>query len=324
MASHLRGVAGLNFRKVNKQPNNSLFMAKLAEIIEDEDKIFILDGSARGHSDFCWENYEGWYASSLDITELKKEIEGVTKFDELLKDHTLPGKIVTTPGITKELETYARIITDNIQFLTLSQPTFRGNIDPRTRKRAGKRIEQRWHCDKKMQDMSKLYGVLQSCAYHSEEAELKITDMRYTLLFEAIKTISETLHLKHDTSQRLGRRTEDKSYYSYVDEEITATLYWLSLFTDWQPALITRDTDFFPLIKTTRAFLGSGGFGDYLTQNPITVYMGSRDHDKGVVEDVSKTEFNRGYNSSFPNDLLPIKILEIKKTIAPQLAALIA
>ncbi len=115
----------------------------------------------------------------------------------------------------------------------------------------------------------------------SKKSEIRIHGGSYEDLVNVIKTLGKILELKQDTNKFY--ETITKRGLSDTDERIVATAYWISMFSDKQPILITRDGDFTRLFWITgrllgaHEFEGNQHFRKSLEQNPVKVYHKNRD-----------------------------------------------
>ena len=274
-------------------------MLSLPEIVENEE-MMILDTSLSGGNDFGWNTYEANKYEDLSSDLLKKELEEVIIFKKLLENSSSN----TIWSITEEIKKYEEIINEKIRYLSENSLNHynKNRGKEKRERRSNNRKEKR---ERKNSNVKSLLIKLQNETYKarrlSENKELEIKDPRYNILLEMTKLVSREAKLKKDKKYALGKRNEDRSYDSDTDEKLTACLYYQSLFSDKNPSLITKDTDFVFLLEIATRLIGSDVFLPYnesfrkrILENPFKLYL----RGNGEYE-LRETGKNMSYTKTF-------------------------
>ena len=246
---------------------------KLAEILDSEELI-IADGCirARDESDFCWKIYHSMHPGFLNSESLKEQIEVMQGFKQIFQN----PNVYSIEEVTAEVREFERIVGEKIKF-------FNSGNTPRRKRR--KRVIKKQNKEVKNL-LENLHQEIYQSRRLSENSQLeqihKLKDSNYNLLLDMVKLIGDERGLKKDTAFRMGKHTEDRSQNSDTDEKLVSSLYWLSLFSNKSPCLLTRDRDFLRLLEPVTRLIGSDcflpynqTFRDAILKNPFKLYFES-------------------------------------------------
>jgi hypothetical protein len=258
--------------------------------------LIIVDGCIYGEENksFCWNIYNDWDYSCLDCDEIQKEINCANEFFHILQH----SKTRTISEITNELGEKNRIIGENISFFSSIE------------KRLSKRAKKRYYSQRK--DARRLMKELQEFTYKifrtSKEKEWQKGDEidfdkeKYESIVSMVKLLSREMELKLDIGYAIGTHEEDKALTSDTDERLVAAAYYLSMYSNKKPIILTRDTDIIEIVKTTPTLIGADEFLPYnadfrqgLRWNPIQIYF----KDNGDFNIPKKQWSGRFYRKAF-------------------------
>lgn len=256
------------------------------EEIADGNSIILVDGSINlGGGNLSWEIYQHRIYRNISCNLLKKGEESLNHFIKVLENPLTR----TIPEVTKEIKQLEKILSDKIKFLSQNKER-RGR-----RKRDGREAEKLL---KKLQAKAwRIYGL-------SKRNEIQIEGREYDSLLEMVKIIDRAGRLKQDTSYNTyGTHEEDMSGKSDTDERLTAVIYYLSLFSDKKPVLLTRDTDFERLLPVVVKLIGADNFSPYnqefreavKSRNPFNLYMGIGNREYNLALNSQKIDFDKEF-----------------------------
>ncbi len=254
-------------------------MASLREILGKDTKscydLILVDGCIFGRDDksFCRNIYNDWNYDCLDCDEIQKEIESADEFYKILQ-HL---KTRTISEVTEELEEKNRIIGENISFFS------------RIEKGLNKRVKKRYHSQRI--NAKRLMEELQENTYKifrtskekewQKDKEIGFDKDKYESIVDMVKLLSREMKIKLDTSYYIhGTHEKDMSLASDTDERLVASAYYLSMYSNKKPIILTRDIDIIELTKKIPSLIGADEFLPYnadfrqgLTWNPIKIYF---------------------------------------------------
>ncbi len=221
----------------------------LDEILEHEDCVFV-----------------DWSALNLETTKGND----ADKVKEILKR----DNVYTIKEITAEIRKFEKQVMKSSDMAKSMFYMGSGNRRKEINRRAKYGPESRRYLKKQLTEIRRI----------SEKKELRINDLRYDLLFNMTKLISEKANLKKDMSYQLGEHDVDKSYHSFTDEKLTATVYWNTLFCENDCCLIAEDRDFIRLLNGVTKMIGSKSFlpnnkifRDKIKENSFRLYTKNGD-----------------------------------------------
>ena len=115
-----------------------------------------------------------------------------------------------------------------------------------------------------------------------QKKSIHINQQGYEHLVEKIKVLGRVMNLKKDNHFSYQPNYSPKKGDSDTDERFVATAFWISMFSDKSPVIVTQDTDFVYLLGTTSRLFGSSQFQpnnshfrNSLYVNPVRLYIGS-------------------------------------------------
>jgi hypothetical protein len=271
-------------------------MVSLDKILGKDTKscydLILIDGCIFGRDtkSFCWDIYDDWNYGCLDCDEIKKEIDCAEEFYQILQH----SKTRTISEITKELEEKNRIIGENINFFS--------RIEKGINKRAKKRYQfQRIDAKKLMKKLQEItYEIFRTSKEKEwqKDKEIRFDRKKYDSIVEMVKLLSKEMELKLDTAYYVyGKHEKDMSFESDTDEKLVAAAYYLSMYSNKKPIILTRDTDIIEIVKTTPTLIGADEFLPYnadfrqgLIWNPIQIYFRN-----GNDFEFPKKQWSRGF-----------------------------
>lgn len=226
-------------------------MVKLQDILIPEN-IVLIDTSFKNIPRNDLKNFfSKTDLNQINPTPLKKAINETSDLIEDLKN----PNICTIQEVTKErLKLYNYIFTHS---KLLKNRTYKKNT------------EQEQLVDNLVQNIFKIYLL-------SKEKEIRFKGS-YSPLIEMVTLLDKTIGLQQNTHELYGRKTENNGLNT--DEKLTAAIYYLSMFSEKTPILITKDNDLTRLLGITKGLIGADDFSptnkkfrEAICTNPFYLY----------------------------------------------------
>lgn len=245
---------------------------RLTEILNSEDLILVDTSIRPDNQDFSWRIYEDKYYTQLDRQLSKEKFLELENFIESLEQ----ANVYTIKAVTKETEKLERILDDKIKFCS-SRPLPKDRRKREETKRRNKKPKNLlYDLQKKVYELRTL---LRNKEINRSQEFKNINNSKYNSLLEMTKLIEKRARLKKDIGYILGAHERDQSEDSDTDEKLVASLYWLSLFSNKNPCLLSGDADFIRLLWVVTRLIGSDYFLPYnenfrqkIIENPFKLY----------------------------------------------------
>lgn len=209
----------------------------------DAQPIVFLDGSANLYNREVVANKK-WY-TQINPAKLRDMIEANSGFMDI-QSHT---HVRTIPEVTEENKHYQRAVEDIMD--QLRRMDFYGKPAPAKEKTR----------DKVKALLEKIYLQTITICQLSRKTELVVTDPKYSILAEMIKTIDQSFVRQDVLSGNPAVRKDP----SETDRRLVASLYWQA-FNGERAALLEYDKHFKELIGKTPLILFSPQFQPYNTE----------------------------------------------------------
>lgn len=245
-------------------------MFTIEQILDAENSIVLVDSTIQGGHSVCRAMYNAVSYSQIDCSEIKTAQEDLEEAILVFSNKNTK----TIPEVTREMGEFDRILGTKIGFLSKIKRNNREQRKYRKRKKYEDTAEKTEKVLKALQNQ--VYKLCQI----ARNAELRIHSPQYDCLIDMTKLIETALNLKKDTAYIYGEHEMEDTHSSDTDERVTATLFWLSMFSEQKPILITGDTDFVSLLGVIPRIIGAGSllpynreFREALLENPFKVYI---------------------------------------------------
>ena len=247
----------------------------LAETLSPENIVLIdccLLGY-KGHQSkgLCWETYDSRQYGHIDHRLLAEHHDYMANMMDLIM---LPN-VWSIEEVANEFYDTIKHLGGNIRYLSEHK-----------RPPEHKRFKREYDIEKQKNALSdvhdifyEVYRVLKSKSINYNK-EISFDKNKIDVLFEMVNLLESKMKLKVDSNYIRGFRSEDRSHISDTDEKLVACLYYLSIYSDKKPVLLTVDNDFqkllgkiSPLIGSYSFFPDNGIFRRKLRANNFRLYM---------------------------------------------------
>ena len=196
----------------------------------------------------------------------------------------------TIPEVIEEFHAFEHTLAGNYKFLTIAdtcrslksvlEEASRGSYDLLKQSLSNKSKAASVR-DRNKKSYGDLLVRINRCMPLLHSRSVRIVDPAYDELVEMIKTLDRAVGLKRATRVLMkdSDYSPDASRASDTDERLVATAYWISMFSDKSVGILTRDKDFFSLLRATPTMLGAREFLPYnkifripIKRNPVRLY----------------------------------------------------
>lgn len=247
----------------------------LAETLSPEN-IVLIDCCLLGYKGHqfegvCWETYDSKLYNHIDHRLLTEHHNHMANMMELIM---LPN-VWSIEEVANEFYGAIKHLGRNIRYLS-------GHKRPPKHKRFKREygVEKQRDALSNVHDLFyEVYKVLKSKSIDRNK-EIPFDKNKIGVLFDMVKLLESEMNLKVDSDYIKGRRDEDRSHLSSTDEKLVACLYYLSIYGDKKPVLLTADHDLqrllgkiSPLIGSYSFFPDNGVFRRQLRANNFRLYM---------------------------------------------------
>lgn len=231
-------------------------MVTLQEILSSKESIILIDTSIRSGSiderGVGWDIYDAQTYVELNHGDLIRGGENI-RFLTLILEHP---NTATIPKITQEIKNLEQVLSNKIKFLNENHRNRQGYHANK-----GRRFRKQKERSASSESLLKELQQRTYCLYRlSERKELTFEESTYQPLLEMIKLIDEAIGLKQDTHLLYHERDKPEIHDSDTDEKLTAALFYLSMFSDKPPILLTRDGDMVRLVGVIPRLIGADNF----------------------------------------------------------------
>lgn len=247
----------------------------LAEALSPEN-IVLIDCCLLGYkghqfNGLCWEIYDSKMYEHVDHKLLMEHRDHMADMMELIM---LPN-VWSIEGVANEFYDTIKHLGGNIKYMSgqKRQPEhrrFKRDYDTKKQKNALSEVHDLFY---------EVYQALKSKAINRNK-EIYFDKDKADVLFDMVKLLESKMNLKVDSNYMKGLRSEDRSHISDTDEKIVACLYYLSIYGNKKPVLLTADHDFRRLLGKISPLMGSysffpdnGRFRRQLRANKFRLYM---------------------------------------------------
>ncbi len=247
----------------------------LAEALSPEN-IVLIDGCILGYKNhqfngLCWETYDSKLYEHVDHKLLVDHCDHMANMMELIM---LPN-VWSIEEVATEFYGTIKHLGGNIRYLSghkrpLEHRRFKRDYDTEKQKNALSNVHKLFY---------EAYQALKSKSIDRNK-EIYFDKGKIDVLFDMVKLLEIKMNLKVDSNYMNGIRSEDRSHISNTDEKLVACLYYLSIYSDKKPILLTADHDIqrilrkiSPLIGSYSFFPDNGRFRRQLRANKFRLYM---------------------------------------------------
>jgi len=236
----------------------------------------------------------------------------------------------TIPEVAEELHNYEMVIsrgynrlvnTESLRCLRRLVKDVAESFDESQKERLGSEEKAALVRDRNKKLYEDLLLRADRCVHLLRSRAIRIIDPAYDELVDVIKTLDRSVGLKSITRHLMqcpDYSAQDSSAPD-TDERLVATAYWISMFSDKKVGILTKDTDFFKLLKVIPAIIGAGEFYPYnqmfripLHKNPVRLYYRVNGNN---CEKFSTSNINYP-NSFFLYHVDPKRTAEIREKIS--------
>lgn len=266
------------------------------EEIFAEGNIILVDGSitGKGHG-ICKEIYKAKRYSHINSGIIADALFGISHLHEILSRQNA----FTLEKVSDEIEYLVRYLGEKRAYLDKKDKRSIKYYQESSQKESLKNLH------------NESFRTLKLARSKNIRKAFLIDNEKCGKLVEMIKMLDMAIGLKKDVSYEVyGEHDSDRSHDKDTDEWLVATSFFLSMYTDKKPVLVTSDTDFprimgvIPkLIGSTRFLPFNSRFTEALKENPVRLYF--RD-EKGYKSSINTREldycFNPIVNNVSPNE----------------------
>ncbi|MBU0467402.1 MAG: hypothetical protein ABIG37_01270 [Nanoarchaeota archaeon] len=262
---------------------------KLQEILDSNYPVLV-DTSiseTKGQKSIAKEIHKTRHYSDINPGMLTRKFSDIDLLATILQH---PSSF-TIPEITAELKRLEEIICDKIKFC--------GKKDYSNVRRSNKRNKRIRRREAETSDTSEqLLKEFQRRTFQltrlSKQSEIQYEESLRAPLLGIVELIENEIGLKENVGllHRGGYSTENQEDL-HTDEKLISTLYYLSMFQNKKPVLLTQDSDFVRLLAVVSRLVSSNDllplntkFRDSLYKNPIKLYYKQgQDYEIGLSSD---------------------------------------
>lgn len=290
----------------------------LEEILESNDFILCDTSTFMGwNKSITYLLYDVKYFNQLDskiINAIKFEQEKNFKFIDFLKN----DNVFTIKQVTEEIKNYYNILGNSISFLNknerfLSQKKYLNKYKKRFKNN---------NTESRKQSLIELQDGVYSLYKIAKNKEHNINDKNYEILLKIVKVLSDNINLGNDNDYIYGIKNII-SGISITDQNLVASMFWKSIYSEEKTALISGDFDFGGLLGVIPRIIGSDEllpennyFREKIKENPIKLYLKfpEKENFKEIIFDY---EFEKCFNiynvSNDKNSLIKEEIAGLLK-----------
>lgn len=267
-------------------------LANLEEILSPEN-VILVDGSVRGNRDQTMRFGEiirdAKQFNQIKLEDIELEHGGINELYEILQN----DNVWTLKEVSDEIKRYAKHLGNQIPRLSANQ------------KRIPKYISKEFVCGEYSQEVriqylqEKVFEMSQLAREKDikQNRELNFDSEKYNSLFEMTKLISDALELKCGRKEFVKKENK-----SYTDEMLAAGIFYLSMYSNKTPVLVSADTDFVSLLGVVPRIIGADEFmpenNDFriaLIHNPFKLYIRTLEGFESTMDSSEDLEFNQHF-----------------------------
>lgn len=243
------------------------------EEIFGEDKVVLVDAGMCGEDaeehGFGWKIGDTKKFSGVSQKEAREEIRRIEEFKAILE---MPGAY-TIQKVTSCIEAYVRHIGHQLRVFADSSDFGRSEKHALSGRQVLQEVEQ---------SVFELWQLSRAKEIERSRA-IEIDKRSYDFLVDMVKILDRAIELKKDTRYVYQERDLPNTDGSDKDERLVGLLYYLSMFKDISPAILTCDTNFVRLLGVTPKLIGAFDFLPYNNRfieamqiHPFTLYFEDR------------------------------------------------